>query len=379
MNNNLGLTEEEQKKINTICEYLFFDQFTEASTYRRFERCFQPLLNEESNLDIEDIFQEICGPKKKYVNYKRFVNSYLKYKENKVSEGLKTFFDKLFNSILQNISVGSLEEGCFTYSTFRANKNRESITLIEVLDDKEGVIHGINIEYDDVFKNKLYPKKIEENLSIGLEISLKILDEEKLEREGITKYLKDSYFRDAVTHIFGTLDQESKKITFLGFKCISGKTQFIGFPKGKSFLIGDFGKKFKQLKCQMTFDGITYLNPYFEENHRTNYFLSKKISELTLEDLSKDEIIFDESYLTKLNDKNEIEKFITTAFIDDAHFFDSKLKDDIFGNSLKEVIIKKPKKWMLQNEEKKEKHKSLMSLKEAMKKFEEETKRRGRI
>ena len=64
MNNNLGLTEEEQKKINTICEYLFFDQFTEASTYRRFERCFQPLLNEESNLDIEDIFQEICGPKK---------------------------------------------------------------------------------------------------------------------------------------------------------------------------------------------------------------------------------------------------------------------------------------------------------------------------
>ena len=379
MNNNLGLTEEEQKKINTICEYLFFDQFTEASTYRRFERCFQPLLNEESNLDIEDIFQEICGPKKKYVNYKRFVNSYLKYKENKVSEGLKTFFDKLFNSILQNISVGSLEEGCFTYSTFRANKNRESITLIEVLDDKEGVIHGINIEYDDVFKNKLYPKKIEENLSIGLEISLKILDEEKLEREGITKYLKDSYFRDAVTHIFGTLDQESKKITFLGFKCISGKTQFIGFPKGKSFLIGDFGKKFKQLKCQMTFDGITYLNPYFEENHRTNYFLSKKISELTLEDLSKDEIIFDESYLTKLNDKNEIEKFITTAFIDDAHFFDSKLKDDIFGNSLKEVIIKKPKKWMLQNEEKKEKHKSLMSLKDAMKKFEEETKRRGRL
>ena len=41
-----------------------------------------------------------------------------------------------------------------------------------------------------------------------------------------------------------------------------------------------------------------------------------------------------------LINKNEIEKFITTIFIDDAQFFNSKLKDEIFGNSLKEVINK---------------------------------------
>ena len=380
MSNKLGLTEEEEKKINTVCEYLFFDQFTEASSYKRFERCFQPLFSEESKLELDDIFQELCGPKKKYLNYKRFVNSYLKYKENKVSEELKLFFDKLFNSILQDNSVGSLEQGCFTYSTVRSNRNRECITLIEVLNDREGIIHGINIQYDNIFKNKLYPKKIEENLSVGLEISLKILDEDIFEKEGISKYIKASYFTDAVTHIFGTIDQESKNISFLGFKCISGKTQFIGSPKGKSFLIGDFGKKFKQLKCQMTLDGIKYLNPYFERNYRTNSYLSKKISELTLEDLSKDEILFDESYLTKLNDKEEIEKFITTTFVDESHFLNSKLKDDICGNSLKEVIKKKPKKWMVKKEEKKdEKPKKLITLNEFMKIFEEEQKRRGRF
>ena len=381
MNDKLGLSEEEQIKINTICDYLFFDQFSETATYLRFERCFQPLFAEESNLELDDLFQEICGFKKKYFNYKRFISSYLKYKEDKTSKELKEFYDKLFNSILSKDSIGEFEGGRLTFSTRKANRNRECITLIEVLNDKEGVIHGINVTFDDIFKNKLYPKKIEDNLSVGLEVSLKILDEDKLEKKEVSKYIKASYFRDAITHIFGTIDQESKIITFLGFKCISGKTQFVGFPKGKSFLLGDFGKKINQIKCQMTEDGLTTILPYFEKNHRSNHYLSKKISELTLEDLSKDEIILDESYLAKLTDKNEIEKFITTVLIDDSHFFNFKLKDDIFGNSLKEVINKKPKKWMMQKigGKKRERQQKSISLNDFMRKFDEEQKRRGRF
>ena len=381
MNDKLGLSEEEQIKINTICDYLFFDQFSETATYLRFERCFQPLFSEEANLELDDLFQEICGYKKKYLNYKRFVSSYLKYKEDKTSKELKAFYDKLFNSILSKDTVGEFEGGRLTFSTRKANRNRECITLIEVLNDKEGVIHGINVTFDDIFKNKLYPKKIEDNLSVGLEVSLKILDEDKLEKKEVSKYLKASYFRDAITHIFGTIDQESKIVTFLGFKCISGKTQFVGFPKGKSFLLGDFGKKINQIKCQMTEDGLTTILAYFDQNHRTNHYLSKQISELTLEDLSKDEIILDESYLAKLTDKNEIEKFITTVLIDDSHFFNFKLKDDIFGNSLKEVINKKPKKWMMKKIEgkKRERRQKSISLNEFMKKYEEEQRRRGRF
>ena len=55
-----------------------------------------------------------------------------------------------------------------------------------------------------------------------------------------------------------------------------------------------------QLKCQMTMDGITCLLPYLDKNLRPNVYLSKKISELTLEDINKDEIILDEKYLSKL-------------------------------------------------------------------------------
>ena len=381
MNDKLGLSEEEQIKINTICDYLFFDQFSETATYLRFERCFQPLFSEEDNIELDDLFQEICGYKKKYLNYKRFLSSYLKYKENKTSKELKAFYDKLFNSVLSKDSVGEFEGGRLTFSTRKANRNRECITLIEVLNDKEGVIHGINVTFDDIFKNKLYPKKIEDNLSVGLEVSLKILDEDKLEKKEVSKYIKAAYFRDAITHIFGTIDQESKIVTFLGFKCISGKTQFVGFPKGKSFLLGDFGKKINQIKCQMTEDGLTTILPYFEKNHRINHYLSKKIPELTVEDLSKDEIILDESYLAKLTDKNEIEKFITTVLIDDSHFFNFKLKDDIFGNSLKEVINKKPKRWMMKkiDGKKRERRQKSISLNDFMRKFEEEHRRRGRF
>ena len=195
MDKKLGLSEEELNKIITIFEYLFFDQFSEMATYLRFERCFQPLFSQEPNLELDDIFKEICGPKKKYLNYKRFVGSFLKYKEDKTSKELKSFYDKLFNSILGKDKIGEFEGGRLTFSTRKANRNRECITLIEVLNDKEGAIHGIDITFDEVFKNKLYPKKIEDNLFVGLEVSLKILDEDKLEKKEISKYLKASYFR----------------------------------------------------------------------------------------------------------------------------------------------------------------------------------------
>ena len=176
------LTEEELKNIKTICEYLFFDQFSRFSTYLRFERCIQPLFSEEKNFDLEELYKQICGPKKKYLNFKRFVNAYLKYKHKQGTPLLNLFFDKLFNSILQKESIGSLEEKRFTFSTTRLNKRRECISLIEILIDKEQKIHGINLTYDDAFKNRLYPTKLEGGLFVGLEVALKVLDEEKLEK-----------------------------------------------------------------------------------------------------------------------------------------------------------------------------------------------------
>ena len=61
----------ETQPIKTVCEFLFFDQYEEAATFSRFEKCFQPLFN---NIDIsfENVFKEICGEKKKYITYSRF-------------------------------------------------------------------------------------------------------------------------------------------------------------------------------------------------------------------------------------------------------------------------------------------------------------------
>ena len=170
--NNLGLSQLEIIKIKTICEYLFFDQFHEHASYTRFEQCFQPLFN-EANIPFDSIFKEICGPKKKYINYPRFINAFKKYKSGNVSNDLKFFLNKLLDEILikENFTKGESPEICFRYSTKIANSKRGYISMIEVLTDSEGIIHGLNIEYDGVFKNRLYPSKIEDKLSVSLEMN----------------------------------------------------------------------------------------------------------------------------------------------------------------------------------------------------------------
>ena len=135
--NALGLSQLEEVQLKTICEYLFFDQFHEHASFPRFEQCFQPLFN-ETNISLDSLYKEICGPKKKYINYPRLVQAYKKYKsQGNVSNNLKFFFHKLFNEILMtdNCSKGQSPEICFRYSTKRANSKRGYISLIEVLTD----------------------------------------------------------------------------------------------------------------------------------------------------------------------------------------------------------------------------------------------------
>ena len=59
----LGLTPEEENKLKTISEYLFFDQFKDFTTYTRFEQCFQPLFN-NIQISMDKVFKSICGEKK---------------------------------------------------------------------------------------------------------------------------------------------------------------------------------------------------------------------------------------------------------------------------------------------------------------------------
>ena len=352
---NLGLSPEEENQLKTISEYLFFDQFKDFVTYNRFEQCFQPLFN-NIPISIDKVFKSICGEKKKYINYQRFVNSYLLYKNNdpKINPDLKTFFEKLFNSILkkENTFIGKPQEKTFSFTTPKACKKRDCITNIKILSDKEGAIHGLILEYDSIAKVKMYPSKIENNLVISLEMKLGLVDDKPIKEKQVGKLegVKEEFFRDAATHVFGTISSKTNMINFFGFKCVSGKTVFVGYPEGDGFIFGKFGMKFHELKVQMSLDGIILLQPGFNTNRRTNVYLNTEANKLTKEDLGRDILIQDEAQLSQLNDAIQIDKMITTPIIEENHFFNENLADKITGNDYKEVVNQNPREWILKTE-----------------------------
>ena len=208
----LGLSEEEEIQIKTICEYLFFDEFKDYASYNRFEQCFQPLFN-NIQISMDKVFKSICGEKKKYINYQRLINAYLLYKGNdqKLDPDLRTFFDKLINSILkkENSLIGKPQENdILAFYTSKSCQKRDCISAIKILSDKEDNIHGLIIEYDDgLDQNEFYPKIIESNLEISLEMKLGIIDEKIFadKKDGKLAGLGEDLFMDAVTHVFGLL------------------------------------------------------------------------------------------------------------------------------------------------------------------------------
>ena len=375
----LGLSPEEEIQIKTICEYLFFDEFKDYVSYNRLEQCFQPLFN-NIQISIDRVFKSICGEKKKYINYQRLINSYLLYKGNdpKLDPDLKTFFDKLFNSILkkENSLVGKPQENAFTFSTSKSCQKRECISTIKILSDKEDRIHGLIIEYDDgIAKNELYTNIIEDSLEISLEMKLGIIDEKlfKDKKEGKLAGIKGELYKDAVTHVFGCISQKTGFVTFLGFKCVSGKTVFAGFPEGDGFLFGIFGKKFHEIKLQMSLEGIFLLQPRFNDNKRTNFFLSTEADNLTKEDLKKDFLIQDEVQLSQIDNAAQIDKLITIPIIEENHFLNEKIIDELSGKDYKEVVNQYSREWILKDPtDQNKKVEGILTVDDALKQFEKE-------
>ena len=370
---------EEDEKLRTVCEFLFFDHLKNEATYPRFEQCFQPLFS-DSELSMLAVFTEIAGEKRKYITFPRFVNA---YKTRANSQTLKQFFDKLFNSILkrETDAIGKEREKCYTYSTAITCGGRQCITLLQILSDKEGTIHGFNITYDSVFKCKMYPTKLQEDLLVTLEMSLGLVDESPIKNQKIGKFLglKEKNYRDAITHVFGTVDPKTEIITFLGFKCISGKMSFVGKPKGNGFLFGNFGSKLHDIKIQMTLDGITRFKPEFESNIRKNFFLGSFGSLLNLKD---DGPIKEEKTLMTINDAIKINQMITTPLLEDGHFFNKNLKDKISGNDYKEIVNQGGRNWLLDKvfaPKRPQSQPHLFTLDDCLKQFNEEQNNRSII
>ena len=351
---------EEKIKLKTLCEFLFFDLYQNWATYERFEKCFQPLFN-NIEINLYNTFVAIVGQRKKYITYPRFLNAYLNYKkakENKDTNNsdLIIFFDNILNNILKSINnhVGEhkdfskdSDQNRISFSTKRDISKRSNIenesflSKIQVLIDKLQRLRGIMIEYDDSKKFELYPKEIKKKLLKGLEINLDIINKDYFINN--KKQFNDfnySLYRDSITHIFGSIDKSQNVINFLGFKCVSGKLLFIGIPEGDSFLFGEFGKKFYNLRIEMIKDeGISYFEPGFIENERKNYYLKNDIYE-------QDENIFEEECLKYL-DEDMLNQTITTTIIEEKEFNNQKTSEEIPGYDYKEVIHQTNRNWIL--------------------------------
>ena len=133
---------------------------------------FQPLFN-NAQISIDTVFKSISGEKKKYIIYPRFVNAYILYKNN--DPKLVPYF------------MGKSQEKTFNFTTPKACKKRECITSIKALTDKDGDIHRLIMEYDEVATNKLYPNKIENSLNISLEMKLGIVDDKPIKEKKVGK------------------------------------------------------------------------------------------------------------------------------------------------------------------------------------------------
>ena len=363
------LTKEEIKTLKTLCEFIFDEMYQYWATYERFELCFQSLFN-NIEINLYKAYIGIVGKKKKYFTYPRFMTAYLQYKNNKEelnknNPDLYKFFYNIFNNILKNINgcVGKHHDysndsknNIISFSTKRGGKNKELtfnesfISKIQIINDNDERIRGIILEYDDINKFNFYPEEFEDDLSIGLEINLDIIQRKyfilnkKLNQDNCNM----SLYRDSVTHIFGTIDKTSNLLTYLGFKCVSGKTRFFGFPDGEAFLFGEFGKKFFNLKLEINKEeGITLFEPGFLPNVRKNYVLNNiddEINEIKIEDY-----LFEEKLLKNM-EGDEYNKLLTTTIIENDKNFISEKDEQIPGYDYKEVIELSNREWIINKE-----------------------------
>ena len=376
------LTEEEKIKLKTLCEFVFFGLESNTTTYEKFERCFQPLFNDNIRINLYDAYTSMIGDKKKYLTYPRFVNAYLRYKEYKKKEpennnDLSIFFSSIFDKIFKGINgfVGNHKDFDFNQnkniiclSTKRGTSNNDNpykesfISSLEVKVNSQDIINGIIIEYDNIDLYKLYDEENNEKILIGLRIKSRILDEDLLKEVAKQKYLEGEsinkiLFQDSITHIFGTIDKDTQTINFLGFKCFSGKMRYIGKPKGESFLFGEFGKRFYNLRLEIDIEsGITLFEPGFINNESLEYFkqkFKKDIEEISTIDVNKN--IFEESIFKNL-DMDQLNFTITTDFEEDEYLFEQE-GDENKGYDYKEIINLSNRSWIINEEKRREEKK----------------------
>ena len=337
--NGVNLTNLEISKIAMICDYLVLDRFNDISSFFRFEKCFGPLLSKEDPNLLIEAFQEICGPKRKYITFGRLISAYIKWKTNSSkNENFNKFMKIVFDDMIktENEVIGKLEEGTRIFST-KNTRGRKVISKFGVFtDSSKNNIQGFNIQYDDAFDSLLcVKKKLEQDKDITLEMNFLPNGKTILDRDGIS-------------HIAGKFSVKDKIVKFLIFKCRSGKTFCIGDNNEENdeqielFIFGTSSCQLKTLRIETINDRLAYIEPKFQPSVRINEKIIpfEEIDEKFINNnIINSHLIFEENDIINIPIENLDQKTLLIPCIDDDAFIDDKgsLTEKLYGKDFNEV------------------------------------------
>ena len=339
--NGVNVTNLEIAKIAMVCDYLVLDRFQDLSSFLRFEKCFGPLFSNEKPNFLFEVFQEICGHKKKYITFGRLISAYLIWKSHlSKNEDFNKFMSILFNKMIKknNEVVGIPVEKGKVFSTRNA-RGRKVISKFSVLSDiKKNAIKGFHIQYDDVFVSYLRPKNHNDKEVDTSEIKLEI----NFGPNGSN--IRD---RDGISHIGGKYSKTKNIIKFLIFKCRSGKTFYIGDNTEEKneqielFLFGTSSCQLKSLRIELVNDQLMYFEPKFQPSTRIN----QKIVPFDLIDdkfidecINNAPLIFEENELSNIPlEEISTNSLLVPCISDDAFIDKNSLVEAIPGKDFNEI------------------------------------------
>ena len=339
--NGVNVTNLEIAKIAMVCDYLVLDRFQDLSSFLRFEKCFGPLFSNEKPNFLFEVFQEICGHKRKYITFGRLISAYLIWKSHlSKNEDFNKFMSILFNKMIKknNEVVGVPVEKGKVFSTRNA-RGRKVISKFSVLSDlKKNAIKGFHIQYDDVFVSYLRPKNHNDKEVDTSEIKLEI----NFGPNGSN--IRD---RDGISHIGGKYSKTKNIIKFLIFKCRSGKTFYIGDNTEEKneqielFLFGTSSCQLKSLRIELVNDQLMYFEPKFQPSTRIN----QKIVPFDLIDdkfidecINNAPLIFEENELSNIPlEEISTNSLLVPCISDDAFIDKNTLVEAIPGKDFNEI------------------------------------------
>ena len=334
--NGQSISNLEISKISMICDYLILDRFSDISSFLRFEKCFGPLFSKENKNFLPDVFQEICGPKKKYITFGRLILAYTKWKSNSSNnENFNKFMKTVFDDMVQtkDKGIGNLGEGGMIFNT-RNTRGRQIISkFIAYTDKSKNNIKGFKIVYDDIFDVILAKKKSKEKVAT-LEINFPPNSHNFLDRDGIS-------------HIAGKYSVTNEYIKFLIFKCRSGKTFYIGDNSEddqeeiKLFIFGATNCHLRSLRLQLVQEKLVYLEPNFQSSLRVNQKLIPfdSIDEKFIkENITDAPLIFEENEIQNIPiEELDLNTLLIPCVEDDAFIDKESLVEKNYGKNFNEV------------------------------------------